>query len=155
MFEMKICNSDRYKNIKEYYFAIKTGKIISCRNNVTYILADRLSGTGYYYVQLATKEGKEKQELVSRIIATLFIPNNDPEKTIVHHIDHNKLNNHVNNLMWVTYEQNIKYSLMERNYIPGQMSLLDEKPIIKYTIITKVYRNRKTSNKQLSISDIS
>lgn len=154
MFEERICNIKEYEYIKCYYYANKMGKIISVRNNITNILADRLSGTGYYYVQLATMEGMEKQELVSRIIAKIFIPNDDPEKTIVHHIDHNKLNNHVNNLMWVTPEQNIKYSLMERNYIPGQISLLGEKHIKRYAIIRNISKKRNISKNQLSIADI-
>ena len=41
-----------------------------------------------------------------RLVAEAFIPNplNLPE---VHHIDGNKLNNHISNLMWVTHQENM------------------------------------------------
>lgn len=40
---------------------------------------------------------------VHRLIAIAFCLNSDPQtKNIVHHIDYNKTNNRVDNLMWVT-----------------------------------------------------
>lgn len=151
MLEQRICYIPGYEEVKDYYYITDTGNVISMKNNIPHILADRLSGVGYYYALLSTKEQNQRQELISRIVAKAFIFNNNPEKNIVHHIDGNKLNNHVNNLMWVTYEQNVKYSIMERNYIPGQISLLDEKPIVKYIILTKPNKKQKTITNQLSI----
>lgn len=154
MFEKRISNIPGYENIQDYYFITRMGKVISMKNNIPHILADRLSSNGYYYVQLMTNEAKTKQELISRLVASAFIDNNNPNKIVVHHKDHNKLNNNVGNLMWVTYEQNIKYSIADKLYIPGQISLLDEKPIKKYIIITKVNKTRKIHQNQLSIVDI-
>lgn len=50
-----------------------------------------------------------KSRKVHRIVAEHFIPNpsNLPD---VHHDDHNKKNNHVSNLKWVTRQENIIYS---------------------------------------------
>lgn len=53
---------------------------------------------GYIYVKLYDK--KEIQRNVHRIVATTYLPN--PQlKTQVHHIDRDRSNNCVENLMWV------------------------------------------------------
>ena len=51
--------------------------------------------------------GEQKIKALHRILAETFIPN--PEnKPGVHHIDENKLNNNLDNLMWVTEEEHGK-----------------------------------------------
>ena len=59
---------------------------------------------GYYRVNL-TKNGKQKTELVSRVVAKAFIPNPDNLPQI-DHIDGNKLNNDISNLHWVSISEN-------------------------------------------------
>lgn len=50
-----------------------------------------------------------KQKLVHRIVAMVFIPNqNNLEQ--VNHIDGNKLNNNVNNLEWCTRSENLRHA---------------------------------------------
>jgi hypothetical protein len=41
----------------------------------------------------------------------MFVKNDDPNKTIVNHIDGNKLNNHWKNLEWMTTNQNCQHSV--------------------------------------------
>lgn len=64
-------------------------------------------GDGYLIVSLG-KEGKRKRQYVQRLVAEAFIPNDDPEnKTTVDHINENKTDNRVENLEWVSTQENI------------------------------------------------
>jgi hypothetical protein len=71
-----------------------------------------LSLTGGYqdrqYYAFALNNMPEKY--LHRLVARLFIPN--PEnKLTVNHIDCNKLNNHVDNLEWATYSENMLHAV--------------------------------------------
>jgi hypothetical protein len=61
--------------------------------------------SGYLRVQLRNGPRVNKKMLVHRLVANAFIPNpnNKPE---VHHKDANRANNAVENLEWVTREEN-------------------------------------------------
>jgi len=72
------------------------------------VLKPSKRGKGYLAVGLM-KDGKQVPVSVHRLVAKAFIPN--PEnKPQVNHKDGNKENNHVNNLEWVTNQENIRHS---------------------------------------------
>lgn len=77
----------------------KTGKLLSI---------DNLRG-GYKSIHINKKSFK-----IHRLVAKEFIPNDDPTKTVVNHIDANRLNNCITNLEWVTTAENTK-----QGYITG------------------------------------
>ena len=59
---------------------------------------------GYFVTQC---DGK--LQYVHRLVAQKYIPN--PEgKTMINHIDGNKQNNNINNLEWVTIQENLKHA---------------------------------------------
>lgn len=72
------------------------------------ILRPAVSRHGYEIVCLF-KMDRERRYRVHRLVAMAFIPNPDnlPQ---VNHIDGNKRNNHVENLEWVTNEQNMHHA---------------------------------------------
>ena len=73
------------------------------------IMKARDNGTGYLNVVLY-KNKKPKRFYVHRLVALMFIENDDPTvKTDVNHKDENKSNNAVDNLEWCDRKYNIHY----------------------------------------------
>ena len=62
---------------------------------------------GYHQIGLC-KNGIEKKELIHKLVAQAFIPNQNNYLEI-NHKDENKTNNHVENLEWCTREHNNNY----------------------------------------------
>ena len=64
---------------------------------------------GYLLTNLC-KNGKQKTFRVHRLVAFMFIENDDPfSKIQINHIDENKRNNNVENLEWCTNDYNNHY----------------------------------------------
>lgn len=66
----------------------------------------RIGAKGYCYVHC---EGTvNTYRLAHRVVMLTWHPTDDAENLTVDHLDHNKRNNSVNNLEWVTQEENIR-----------------------------------------------
>ena len=69
-------------------------------------LAIKIGNKGYCYVYC---EGTvNKYRLAHRVVMLTWCPTDDAENLTVDHKDHNKRNNAVDNLEWVTFEENQK-----------------------------------------------
>ena len=66
----------------------------------------KINSSGYLIVDL-TKDGKNKNFRVHRLVATAFIPNPQNLET-VNHKDYNRANNSVDNLEWLSREDNTR-----------------------------------------------
>lgn len=103
-----------WKDITGYeglYQVSNLGRIYSCRY-------DRIltpSGDKYLHVVLSTNN-KPKSVLIHRLVADAFIsnPENKPQ---VNHIDGDPTNNVVDNLEWMTAQENINHAYKQLNKI--------------------------------------
>lgn len=84
-----------------------------------------LNRKGYMFVLLRNRR-VQQMCAVHRLVATAFIPNLD-NKPEVNHIDANKSNNCVNNLEWVTGEENMRHAYDNGLVVKGQAVIMDEK----------------------------
>jgi hypothetical protein len=74
------------------------------------ILKPAIRTGGYYLVTLGDGKGFRKNGSVHKLVAEAFIPNPDNLPT-VNHKDGNKLNNHVDNLEWMTGRDNCLHAI--------------------------------------------
>ncbi len=86
---------------------------------------------GHCRVQLC-RDGTKRKALVHQLVAIAFISEPPPECE-VNHIDYDPSNNHVENLQWVTHQENILHSLHRLRDSRGEAhpgaKLTDEKVI--------------------------
>lgn len=98
-----------FKSIENYpnYEVSNYGRVKSLKFGKERILKPRDSKGGYLVVALY-KNGKRKTFKVHQLVAICFL-NHKPDgtqKTVVDHVDNNKLNNHINNLQLTTNRHN-------------------------------------------------
>lgn len=91
-----------FENQETNYSVDELGNVYNDKFNR--IMKGTTARNEYYSVQLSIN-GKPKTFMVHRLVAEAFIPNPN-NYSIVDHIDRNKLNNKVENLRWVTAEEN-------------------------------------------------
>jgi len=87
-------------------------KVVPCRGNGTRLVKGRIlkpASNGHGYLQVNVKiDGKFINKSVHRLVARTFILN--PDNLLeINHKDCDKTNNSVDNLEWVTHEENIAY----------------------------------------------
>lgn len=70
-------------------------------------LKGSIGENGYKYYRLS-KDGRKKMFYAHRLVAEHFLPNIE-NLPVVNHKDGDKLNNNVNNLEWVSYNDNAKH----------------------------------------------
>ena len=105
-------NKMQLKQVRGFpnYFVNPNGEVYakkSVKSNKLIKLKPRLNSQGYLSHSLRDINHNSHNTRVHRLVAIAFIPNpnNYPQ---VHHIDEDKTNNNVDNLLWVTRLQNMR-----------------------------------------------
>lgn len=119
----EISNYGRLRS-KERKVVYKDGRVGVFKGK---IMKPMLTHKGYYKYHLSSN-GYRTSKQAHRLVAEMFIPN--PEnKPQVNHKDGDKLNNYVDNLEWVTNEENHQHKLENNLYptthIPKQVGKFD------------------------------
>ena len=105
--------SEEWRDVKGYegrYFVSNLGRVKSFTRKHFRLLVPQIKWTGYATVSLsAFPAGRVKTVFIHRLVAQAFIPNPN-NKPYVNHKDGNKQNNCVDNLEWVTTEENNRHA---------------------------------------------
>lgn len=95
-------------NLQDWYYVSNYGRVYS-RFTDLLIKPIRLN-SGYLRVSLYGKNNNMIPVLVHRLLMITFKPIPNPDDFQVNHIDGNKLNNNIDNLEWVTRQENILHA---------------------------------------------
>lgn len=147
------------------YKVFKNGRIVRCAFDVEDKGMNRIrhfdekeikysqSPEGYYYCNLRGR-GFSERWMVHRLVAMLWHPDTFNPKLTVNHIDHQKGNNHADNLEWITLEDNVKDQNENKlNKKTLHASYLAFKASSK-TDLSIIYKIREEYNKGVSCSEI-
>lgn len=109
--EVRICEiHDDYIEL-EGYTITPDGSIYSyiggCKKKI-----NPNSDDGYMRTILGSRNTVRKAVRVHRLVALAFIPNDDPSKDQINHIDGDKTNNSVDNLEWSNNSENQRHALV-------------------------------------------
>jgi hypothetical protein len=91
------------------YYVSSWGRVKSFKFGKERILKPAIQSKGYQFIVICQKKTKPKTSTIHKLVAMAFIPNPN-EKPQVNHKDGNKLNNHIDNLEWVTIKENIQHA---------------------------------------------
>lgn len=83
---------------------------------------------GFKVFRYQTRENgkrKDKNFLVYKLVAQYFIPNDNPERTMVIHLDYSRDNDRVENLKWATKREQIDFQSKNPNVIANKARIIE------------------------------
>lgn len=113
----EICLIPSLEDFTGYYISDK-GVLWSTKTNKRLKTSIRVgNGVGYEVITLPALNGEYKRKFsIHRLVAMAFKYNKDHSELTVNHIDEDPLNNVIDNLEWMTIEENIRYSQAGKCY---------------------------------------
>ena len=120
-------NIERWKwNRKYRVFVSKRGRV---KNIDGEILKPKTTQTGYLAVRVAAK----KAIFIHRLVMETWCPIPNSEEMTVDHLDHNKRNNDIRNLEWVTEKENRERATRDQ-LIEKEITLIKAKELAQHKI---------------------
>lgn len=104
-------NSSIWKDIPSYeglYLINCNGDVLSLHSGK--IRKSTLSGKGYRKISLTGNNHKKTQHLIHRLVAEVFLTKPSDSMNEVNHKNLDKTDNRVENLEWVTPEENMRHA---------------------------------------------
>ena len=121
---------EQWKPIERFngeYMISSHGRVRSLKRHGDRIMPQTIQRKGYYAVTF-WMNNKAYCRKVHRLVIEAFTPNPD-SLPCINHIDGNKLNNHVSNLEWCTYQANMQHAVRTGLTNPHQWSDDERKQI--------------------------
>lgn len=120
-------NIERWKWNKKYrIFVSNRGRVKNINGE---ILKPNTTQTGYLAVRVETK----KAITIHRLVMETWRPISNFEEMTVDHLDHNKRNNDIRNLEWVTEKENHERATRDR-LIEKEITLIKAKELAQHKI---------------------
>lgn len=120
-------NIERWKwNRKYRVFVSNRGRV---KNIDGKLLKIKTTSTGYLAVRVAAK----KAIFIHRLVMETWHPIPNPEEMTVDHLDHNKRNNDIRNLEWVTEKKNRERATRDQ-LIEKEITLIKAKELAQHKI---------------------
>ena len=120
-------NIERWKwNRKYRVFVSNRGRV---KNIDGKVLKAKTTSTGYLAVKVATK----KAMFIHRLVMETWRPIPNSEEMTVDHLDHNKRNNDIRNLEWVTEKENRERAANDQ-LIEKEIALIKTKELAQHKI---------------------
>lgn len=116
-----INNMEIFKDVIKFenkYQISNTGKVKNKKTGL--ILKPKYNQKGYQYVNLSIDRYKSVKWYIHRLVGLHFI-DNPQKKPQINHIDGNPSNNNVENLEWVTNEENQRHTVLNNLHFQGEL----------------------------------
>jgi hypothetical protein len=99
---------------------------------------------GYAILTLTLKNGRRTTKYIHKLVAEHFIPKDNRLQSCVIHLDFDKSNNYVTNLLWVTKQTMFAHQRINPNYHRGMVSnsKLTETDVIRLKMKLKRGKNK-------------